>query len=115
MTNLIHMSAITKGNSNLIFSESLIDYIFVLDSLNFCFWPSTWEYDDLANALKNVLDQDKEAFKPKNLIKLDLETFAKDYFNGNSEFPLLKERLRILHEISFLTLEYFDGEFNNIL
>ena len=32
-----------------------IDYIFILDCLNFCFWPATWEYDDLSNSLKSVI------------------------------------------------------------
>jgi hypothetical protein len=52
------MNVIIKGIKYFICRQSLLDYIFVLDSLNFCFWPSTWEYDNLANALKKVLDKD---------------------------------------------------------
>jgi hypothetical protein len=48
-------------------AEDLIDYIFVLDSLNFCFWPSNWEYDNLADNLKKLFLNNRQFFKPKNL------------------------------------------------
>ena len=45
-----------------------VQYIFVMDSLNFCFWPSPgFEYDNLAMALKAVLDHDKTALEASKL------------------------------------------------
>ena len=90
----------------------IIDYIFVLDSLNFCFWPSNWEYENLALALKKLIENDIDALKPKNIQKWDINFVKTNIFNG--DFPLINERFRILQEISFITLNYFDGEFENI-
>ena len=43
-------------------------YVFVMDALNFCFWPSPGlEYDTLAKSLKVVLESDKNAFAAENL------------------------------------------------
>ena len=88
-------------SSSIYFYFYVIDFIFVLDSLNFCYWPdgsNGWEYHNLAQALKNLLIKDKSSLKPENLLKLSREDVKKDIFGG-IEFPLLDERWRILHEI----------------
>lgn len=47
-------------------------YIFVLDALNFCFWPSEhFEYDVLAVSLKGVLERDPHAFDANRLCDID--------------------------------------------
>ena len=47
-------------------------YIFVLDALNFCFWPSEhFEYDVLAVSLKSVLERDLHAFDANRLGDID--------------------------------------------
>lgn len=94
--------------------ESVVDYIFVLDSLNFCFWPHTWEYGDLGTSLKNILLKDKNAFKPKNLLELSFDTFKQEFFAG-IDFPLIQERFRIIRELAGECLKNFDGEFINII
>jgi hypothetical protein len=47
-------------------------YIFVMDALNFCFWPTdnNFEYDTLAVSLKNVLETDNEAFRADRLVEM---------------------------------------------
>ena len=37
--------------------EGVIDYIFILDTLNFCFWPAPkpYEYDNLAGNIKKLI------------------------------------------------------------
>ena len=46
-------------------------YVLVLDSLNFCFWPlPSYEYSDLASALKRVLLLDPAAFSAQRLAAL---------------------------------------------
>ena len=45
-----------------------VQFIFVMDALNFCFWPSPgFEYDTLAVALKKVLEHDEHAFDADRL------------------------------------------------
>ena len=41
--------------------------------------------------------------------------FLKEKVFASKDFPLLSERLRILHEISAITLSLFEGEFSNIV
>ena len=46
-------------------------YIFVMDSLNFCFWPTpALEYDILASRLRDVLEADSTAFDASNLANI---------------------------------------------
>lgn len=45
-----------------------VQYIFVMDALNFCFWPSPgFEYDTLALSLKSVLEADATALNADKL------------------------------------------------
>jgi hypothetical protein len=75
-------------------------YIFVLDCLNFCFWPSnSIEYDVLALRLKQVLEHDENAFNADQLQNLSKSQFL-EWFDGIS-FPLLDERLDRLHELGY--------------
>ena len=103
-----HLSAKDKS------LDSIIDYLFVLDSLNFCFWRSNWEYDNLASSLKALFEKDPLHFKPKSILSWNLP-FLKEKVFGNLDFPLLEERLRILHEISEVALNNFGGEFSNVV
>jgi len=66
----------------------VVDFIFVLDTLNFCFWPHAWEYDNLATSLKMILEKDPKAFSPENLLKFTFDKFKSDVFL-DEEFPLL--------------------------
>lgn len=96
--------------------EDLIAYAFVLDALNFCFWPSDngWEYGDLAKAIKEAHKRNKEFLKPEFLSKISIEDFKKEIF-GDDDFPLMDERHRAVVEIGEKTVKYFDGKFSNIL
>ncbi len=49
-----------------------VQYIFVMDAMNFCFWPSTtnFEYDELASSLKRVLDTGSTAFDADKLANI---------------------------------------------
>ena len=49
-----------------------VQYIFVLDALNFCFWNNkSFEYDTLAISLKNILEKDNHAFDADRLIAIN--------------------------------------------
>ncbi len=77
-----------------------------MDTLNFCFWPTDWEYDNLAKSIKLLNLKDPNILKPENLAKLSKEFVQKELFQGK-DFPLLDERVRLLNEIGLVTLKYF--------
>jgi hypothetical protein len=53
------------------FSVLTCQYIFVLDALNFCFWPIPGlEYDCLALSLKSILESDKKVFDAERLAEI---------------------------------------------
>jgi hypothetical protein len=88
-------------------------YIFVMDSLNFCFWPiEGLEYDTLAMSLKNVLESDNNAFSSDNLISID-ENKLQSWF-PTYELPLLSERVYRLRELGEV-LQSFNGLASNIV
>jgi len=95
--------------------DAVVDYVFIMDSLNFCFWQSDWEYEHLATNLKNTLMKDYEVLKPKNLVKMTFEFFQQSIFPGKPDFPLIKERYRIVREMGAMCLKYYDGEFVNVV
>eukprot|EP01083_Nonionella_stella_P091494 255835_1 len=91
-------------------------YVFVLDALNFCFWPCVgFEYDDLARALRDVLVSDSNAFDSHALSRLDRKTLSKWLTTPKGEIPLLDERLRLLHELGDGLLRSFDGSVTNLI
>lgn len=52
-------------------------YVFVMDALNFCFWPTEGlEYDTLAVSLREVLEKDPSAFDGNKLAVLDKVLFS---------------------------------------
>jgi hypothetical protein len=84
-------------------------YVFVLDALNFCFWPSTTgiEYDILATGLKRVLEKDSAAFSSERLQSLTTEQLA-SWFKPH-DMPNAPERVRKLHELGLVLAAQFDG------
>ncbi|GAB5035205.1 upf0553 family protein [Nannochloropsis oceanica] len=52
-------------------------YILVLDTLNFCFWPTPGlEYEHLARGLKRALESDEHAFGAERLMRITPEEVA---------------------------------------
>lgn len=89
-------------------------YVFVLDSLNFCFWPTAGlEYDTLATRLKIVLENDPHAFDAASLAEMSEETL-RSWFPGN-ELPQLTERVKRLRELGTGLLETFNGLGSNVV
>lgn len=104
-----HFSLDAPGNGPL-----TCQYIFVLDSLNFCFWPTPgMEYDFLASKLKVILERNNEAFSARNLMALTKEEFC-SWFPGFT-FPQLEERVRRLQELGQALHEEFDGLAANVV
>jgi hypothetical protein len=67
-------------------------YVFVLDSLNFCFWPvEGFEYEHLAGSLRDVLTRDPKAFDAGSLRQLT-EAGLQAWFPTH-ELPNCSERV----------------------
>ncbi|GKB28956.1 queuosine salvage protein-like protein, partial [Tanacetum coccineum] len=92
-----------------------IQYLFVLDALNFCFWPDKdLNYDDLASGLKAALENDKSVFDADRLQKytgLELRQLLK----WPRPLPLEDERVRLMHEVGFELERSFGGKASNIV
>lgn len=83
-------------------------YIFVLDSLNFCFWPvANVEYDTLAVCLKRVLERDESAFGAAKLASMTEEELESWF--PSVQIPLLSERVERLRELGCGLLDKDDG------
>ena len=95
--------------------KNQIDYIFALDALNYCFWPTEGlEYEHLAANLKEIMQSDPFALSPQALASFTSETLESKVFCG-FRVPLAEERTRLLRELGTNTLKHFQGNFSNIL
>ncbi|CAA0841042.1 Unknown protein [Striga hermonthica] len=92
-----------------------VQYLLVLDALNFCFWPDNeLSYDHLAAGLKEALENDKSAFDADRLQKYtgpDLRKMLK----WPRPLPLEDERVRLIHEVGFELERSFDGKASKIV
>lgn len=89
-------------------------YVFVMDSLNFCFWPTPGlEYDILASSLKLVLENDASAFNADNLCGMTADVLQ-SWFPG-FDIPLLEERVDRLRELGQALMNDFNGLASNMV
>ena len=108
-------------NSNEFNIEMGLSYVFVIDSLNFCFWPCEllsdkydFEYENLVNNLYSLMKSDSSFFNAKSLSEITVEDLKIKVFLNN-EFPLLEERTRSLNELGQYIMLYYDGKFYNFV
>lgn len=111
-------------------NEEAINWFFVVDTLNFCFWSSeaehwsvTWRgktysgYFALCAAMNRALDEGYSITNPKYYSQISLRDL-KTILRGDNELisiPLLNKRLDCLHEVGLTLLERFDGKFLNCI
>lgn len=87
-----------------------VQYLFVLDALNFCFWPDKdLTYDHLAAGLKAALQKDKSAFDADRLQSYTGPELRK-LLNWTKPLPLENERVRLIHEVGFELERSFEGK-----
>jgi hypothetical protein len=112
-------------------TERTLNWLLLLDALNFCFWASPneprWRVDwrderlDGYNALAASLSRAMEDGLPLHdaiyLATLDEETLAAILrpAPGAAPIPLLAERLANAREVGRVLLERYDGQFDNTL
>ena len=104
------------------------EWLFVLDTLNHCFWPEVgaplWEiyygnrvlsgYWALAASLKRAMEERIPIHEAKTLTWLDRKTLAY-IFRGSGQIPLLDERLKNLRQAGQVLLDRFQGTFIHVL
>jgi len=108
--------------------ESLIQIIFVFNTINFCFWAGREEKRwtviidgkelDGSAALFGCLEKEVESngnfLKGNELANLSYSHLEK-ILAGNKKIPLFKERLRYLNEAGRILEKNFNGSFINVL
>ncbi|KDP32059.1 hypothetical protein JCGZ_12520 [Jatropha curcas] len=92
-----------------------VQYLFVLDALNFCFWPDKdLSYDHLASGLKEALENDKSVFDADRLQKYTGPEL-RELLKWPRPLPLEDERTRLLHEVGFELERNFGGKASNLV
>ncbi|KAA8522608.1 hypothetical protein F0562_013031 [Nyssa sinensis] len=92
-----------------------VQYLFVLDALNFCFWPDKdLSYDHLASGLKVALQNDKSVFDADRLQKYTGPQL-RELLKWPRPLPLEDERVRLIHEIGLELDRSFEGKASNLV
>ena len=105
-------------------TERTLNWILLLDALNFCFWAEkgqqrwTIEYQGEtlngywaeAAALKRAVEEGLPLWDARYLSTLSADTLA-HIFRGASSIPLFEQRLANAHEVGQVLLAQFDGSF----
>jgi hypothetical protein len=86
--------------------ERLVEYILVLDTLNFSFWGSGRGYWQLAEALRDAFLAGDPLWEPDRLRELDEASLA----SLIGELPIPERRLAALHELADLADREAAGE-----
>jgi len=101
--------------------KSLLDYLILLNSLNFCFWSKKekWGiyykgkfydgYFALSLALKNFFEKNPKKANFDYLAKISFSEFA-SILKGKGKLLLFKERHRIVKAVSQALLEKYQGD-----
>lgn len=113
-------------------TERTVNWMLLLDALNFCFWGEKnqprWQIDyqgEVVNgywaeaaSLRRAVDEQKPLWDARYLYNMSREELA-SIFRGLSDsepgIPLLEERLRITREVGQVLLEHFDGQFSRLI
>ncbi|CAG4950576.1 unnamed protein product [Parnassius apollo] len=99
-----------------------VDWVFVVDALNFCFWSKCKEeqwivngytgYYALEAALNKAIKEGVEIADPAFYSKITKEQLHEILKGDNSvDIPLFDQRLSILHEVGSILLDKYNGTF----
>jgi hypothetical protein len=109
-------------------SEQTVNWLLLLDALNFCFWAEKdqprWTIDyqgEILNgywaeaaALKRAVEEGLPLWDAKYLSTISDETIAQ-IFRGTQTIPLLEQRGNNAREVGQILLERFDGQFTRAI
>ncbi|XP_045446793.1 queuosine salvage protein [Melitaea cinxia] len=103
-----------------------VDWVFVCDALNFCFWPKSEEeqwtvnghtgYFALEAALHRALQEGYDITNPEFYSTIS-EKKLTHIFRGDTEakIPLYVERENVLHDVGLILCEKYNGTFENCI
>jgi hypothetical protein len=108
--------------------ESMVSYLLVLDTINFCFWPKKdkprWEipyesgwlsgYYALAVALKTALESGFSLADAEYLASLKLDQLRR-ILGGRGELQLMPERLENLRVLGEVLLREYEGRASHLV
>lgn len=105
--------------------ERTVQYLFLLDSLNFCFWGDPrWGiefkgaeirgYNALAAALRLAVEEGQPVLDAEWMVQASREDVA-NLLEGNVEAPLLDSRVEIIREIGDGLLRLYGGQAANMV
>jgi hypothetical protein len=109
-------------------SERTVNWLLLLDALNFCFWAEKdqprWTIDYQgetlngywaeAAALKRAVEEGLPLWDARYLSTISDETIA-HIFRGSQTIPLLEQRIENAREVGRILLERFEGQFTNAI
>ena len=102
-------------------------YLLVVDSLNFCFWPTNGlEYEHLSKGLKARVEADPSVISAERLSSITPEEVSSFFLSpsaGSPEstlnqtplVPMVEERARLLREVGQVLIESFEGQVANMI
>ncbi|HEY7415960.1 MAG TPA: queuosine salvage family protein, partial [Ktedonobacteraceae bacterium] len=107
-------------------TERTVNWILLLDALNFCFWAEqrqprwtiTYRGESLngywaeAAALKRAVEEDMPLWDAQYLRQIDEDALA-HIFRGEQTIPLFAQRVEHAREVGNVLLERFEGQFAN--
>jgi len=115
-----------SSNTN---ASSVLAYIMVLDTLNFCFWPTSnlqrWEinfeghtlsgYAAMAVALRIAFEENRYPIHSPEWLSTITCNDLKNILGGEGFLQLMDERASALQELGRITVEKYGGSFENFI
>lgn len=109
--------------------EQITAYVFVIDAMNFCFWPGQpkakqplpeqktecFEYENISRNLETLLIEDPEFFTCQRLLQIDQAILNDKVFNTEPHFCLIDERVRIVREMAFVIQRDYESSFEQFV
>jgi len=104
-----------------------VEWIFLVDTLNFCFWTPTdytkykvngyTGYFALCAAINRAISEGVDITNAQVYAKIDAATLSHIFRSddGQTVVPLLEKRLECLHEVGTRLLEKWQGKFENVV
>jgi len=94
--------------------ETLLRYIFTIDTLNYCFWPNEgFEYYSLAKNLYETLKNKTNFFDIEYLVNIEPKQLKENVFK--CDFNLINERARMIREVFSIIKYSYQGSCINFV
>ncbi|GLC34374.1 hypothetical protein PLESTB_000736000 [Pleodorina starrii] len=113
LDKLAELTAPTAYNHDLHYVDGgplTVQYLLVVDALNFCFWPDEeLEYEHLSKGVKAALEADPTVLDADKLLWSTGEDVQR-LLGWSKPVPLQDERARLLREVGSALLQHFNGQ-----